>query len=249
MVIFLFLVPLLGALSTLWLYRHTGKKEFFKFDLVQFIYGFIVLPLLFVWLKSFLFVIMRRELEITLSVTELFIIDTFFSVLFLFVFAFVVIHSLTKTFSLKYERDPLYDIFEHSEYYHLWLSHVVMFGGIMAVISFLSVLNLWVPFEIALSKLQFYGVLLVGMVLGLVAYIGTRQANYGTGQFMRLMKLTFGLFFLIHVVAYLLFDPAFNAGFGFYWFTFMGFAMAVLCSFRFDRSERAVRLANKFKHR
>lgn len=108
--IILFLVPTFAILSSLYLYQHTGKREILKFDLVQFVYAFILAPIVYIWLKSFLFVFLVSELNLHLSVTDLFIADTVLTIIFLYVFAFLVIHSLTKSFELKRLRDPFYAV-------------------------------------------------------------------------------------------------------------------------------------------
>lgn len=102
--IFLFVIPLLTLVSGVLLYGQHGKKEFLKLDFVQFMYSFVIAPVMFVWLKSFLFFILRNELNFRLSISEIFIVDTIYSTLVMFIFAFVVIHSLTKSFNLKREK-------------------------------------------------------------------------------------------------------------------------------------------------
>ena len=248
MVLALLIVPLFAYLAILILYRHNGKREVLKFDLVQFAYAFVILPIFFVWLKSFIYFIFKHELGVGLSTGQLFAIDTAFSLLFLYIFAFVVIHSLTKTFNLKHYRDPLYDLFAHSEYYHVWLSHVVMFAGGMLGGTLLSIVNLFVPLSLAVGKVVFMGVLGLGFGAGLLVFAGVWLADPDQAQFMRLMKLTFGFFFMVHVVLYFLFDPKFSIDQVVYWFIFMILTACVICSFFFERSKKAVSWTSKLKH-
>ncbi|EKD43989.1 MAG: hypothetical protein ACD_72C00045G0003, partial [uncultured bacterium] len=55
MKILLIIIPLLSLLASLGLYRYNGKKEILRFDLVQFFYAFILMPMIYIWFKSFLF--------------------------------------------------------------------------------------------------------------------------------------------------------------------------------------------------
>lgn len=249
MILFLlFLIPVLAILVGLLSYKHNGKRELIRLDLVQFIYAFVIYPLMFVWLKSFLYYLLSKELEIRLSVTEMFVIDTFFTVIMLFVFAFLIIHALTKSFNLKYYRDPLYDIFEHSEYYHVWLSHLGMYFGMMLLFVLLAILNIFFPFEIAPNREFFFFILFSGLGVGLLGFLGLWLSDSEETQFMRLIKLGIAAFFTVLVVAYFALDPKFNLLYGWYWFTAMGFFSMVICSFLFEKSQKAKSLADRFKH-
>ena len=108
--ILLVLVPIFTTIFGMLLYRfQNGSKEIFRLDFVQFIYLFIMTPTLFVWLKTFLFYLLRNELEYSLSINELFVIDTIFTVIAVFVISAVAIHSLTKTFWIKRHHNPKFD--------------------------------------------------------------------------------------------------------------------------------------------
>lgn len=249
MLLTLLLIPILAILTSLFLYRHIGKKDLFQMDVVQFLYGFVIFPLMFVWLKTLLFYILSRELEFSLSVGQMFFIDTVFTMIFLFVFAFEVIHIVTTNFNLKYYRDPLYDIFEHSEYYHLWLSHVGLYLGLMLLTTGLGVLNALIPFQLVHNKFQFYGALGLGWILGLLGFAGVWMSDFPVPQYMRLMKLSFGFFFSILIVIYFVIDPEFRMSYLFYWIILMAFASAVGCSFLFDRSTKATKIMGKLRRR
>jgi hypothetical protein len=198
---------------------------------------------------------LRNELQLGLSTSELLIIDTAFSTGFLYIYAFVVMHSLTKSFNLKMSSDdPLYDLFIHSEYIHLWLSHIVTFVGVMAIMTFFSALNLFFPLQLVLSKALFYAICGVGLVSGLILFVGIWNSDpkQENAHFMRLMKLAFGFFFIIHVVLLFLFDPSFSANYLAFWYTAALFTMTVVVSLFAYKSPRAQnllgRLADLFKH-
>lgn len=245
MVLIFLLIPLLAMLVAMSMNRHNGKKELLKLDLVQFMYSFVIFPLMFVWLKSFLFYLMNKELNIRLSVTEIFVVDTLFTIIFLYVFAFGVIHAVTKSFSLKSKRDPLYDIFGHSEYYHLWLSHVGVYVGTVFLTAFLAILNIFVPFQIAFGKVHFYLLLGVGFLFGLAGFSVVWITEIEGRQFFRLMKLVFGVSFATLVWCYFVFDPDFSSEYSFYWFVFMASVATVLSSYLIQKSRRATNVLER----
>lgn len=254
MILILFVIPVLAVIASIVVYRLNGKKEFLKLDLVQFFYAFILAPILFVWAKSLLYLLLRTDLDIRLTASELFLFDTIFSTLFLYVFAFIVMHSLTKSINLKVGIDPLHDIFSHSEYFHLWLTHLVIYLGGASLITFLALANLVIPFQILLSDFWFHMINVGGFISGLFVFLGLwlSDPKQSGAHFMRLMKLSFGLFFLIHVVMYFLIEPKFDIQYGLYWGSSSMFAAIVLCSFFAYKSERAQtvfdRISDFFKH-
>lgn len=237
---FLLLIPVFTTLFGLVLYKIQDKKlEIFKLDLVQFVYLFVLSPTLYVWLKSFLFYVLRNELDLRLSVTDLFVVDTIFSLLSFIVMAAIAMHSLTKTFRLKRDFDPHFDIFHLSEYFHLWWTHLVMWGGAMLLATFISISNVLVPLQVvAASKTQFYGLLGVALVFGFVTFFALWMSDAKQGNFMRLMKLFLAFVVLVHVVAYFILDPVFNMSNAGYWFVFMNFFSATLCASIFERYEQ-----------
>lgn len=250
----LYLIPIFSIISAVLVYRLNGKKELLKLDLVQFFYAFILSPMLFIWLKTFLYFLLRVEANISLSSGQLFVIDTIFSLFFIYVFAFVVIHSLTKSFNLKRVRDPLYDIFEHSEFFHLWLTHLIMYLGSQLLISLVSITNIWFPLEVMMGKTSFYTLCLAGLVCGFFAFmiVWLSDPKQERANFMRLMKLSFGFFFLVHVVIYFVFNPPFSPALGLYWWSLCVFTGLVMCSLFAYKSERALsffeRVSDFFKH-
>ncbi len=251
MLLLLYIIPILAVISSVVLYQHSGKREFLKFDLVHFFYGFVIAPLVFVWLKTFLFVLLKGEFGGNFSPSQLFVFDTAFSVFCLYLFGFVIIHSLTASFNRKMVRDPLYDLFAHSEFFHLLLSHLVIYGGVLVVLTLLAIVNVFFPLQIAISKTEFYMLGGTAMVTGLFAFISAWQFDPKQGgmNFMRLMKLLFGVCFIIHTGVYFTIQPAFNASAGLFWWSFTFFTTLVICSLFAYKSERAQNLFERWSSR
>ena len=249
----LFLIPTLAILSALYLYQHTGKKEILKFDLVQFVYAFVLLPIVYVWLKSFLFVFLVRELNLHLSVTDIFIADTAYTIIFLYVFAFSVIHSLTKSFELKRSRDPFYDIFQHSEFFHLIPSHTALYVGSAILFSILSSANVFIPLSITPNVIGFYLAIILGLLfgigvnIGLVLTDGPFETKYP--RFEMFVELIYTAFFIIHVGLYFYIRPSFNLREIMYWFVFMILAGFILSSLLLERSERVLNFFQRFHYK
>ena len=251
MLLFLYIIPILAVLSSVFLYQHSGKREFLKFDLVHFFYGFVIAPLVFVWLKTFLFVLLKGDLSRTFSSSQLFIFDTAFSVLCLYLFGFVIIHSLTASFNRKMVRDPLYDLFAHSEFFHLLLSHLVIYGGALVVLTILASINVFFPLQLTATRTEFYLLGGTAVVTGIFAFISAWlfDPNQGGVNFMRVMKLLFGLCFIVHTAFYFTMQPAFAMSAGMFWWTFTFFTTLVICSLFAYKSERAHNLFEKWSIR
>lgn len=247
MIIFLTLIPLLALVSGLLLYRHDGKREILRFDVVQFVYSFVIAPVMFVWIKSFFYFILSKEIQPPLSPNNLFIIDTVLSTLALIVYAFVVIHSLTTSFNRKMYKDPLHDLFEHTEYFHLWLSHLIMYIGYMLLFAAFGIGNIFFPLEAELTKLQFYGLFFMSAVLGTIQFMVVWLSNPGKENFMRVMKLAFAFFFMIHVIAYFLYSPAFAGRMSVFWVSFGASVTSVLYSLFAVKFETLSAFFDKFK--
>lgn len=238
---------LIGAVL---LFRHNGKKSIFNIDLVQFVYLFVVTPLLFVSAKTFLFYVVRNELAFSLSIGQLFAIDTLFTVIALYAMASVSIHSLTKTFWLRRRENPEFDIFRLSEYFHLWWSHITAYFGGMTLLTFISVANLFIPTQLEASRLVFLIVPVLGFIFGTVIFIGIWLSNPQQRHvnFLRIMKLLFGIFFALHSIAYLIVRPAFHVSYSIYWFVYAVFIAAGFCGIFFDRTKKADDLLDMLKH-
>lgn len=252
--VFLLLVPILTFGSALILYRFTGRRQFFKLDSIQFFYAFILAPVFFIWAKTLFFTLIRNELAIPLTQNEIFVLDTAFTTFLLYIFGFVVIHSLTKTFNLQTINDPLYDIFYHSEYFHLWITHLFMFGGLMTVLSVFAIANLFFPLNTGISQNTFYLISSSGILGGIIGFLGIWLSDPKQAKnFMRVMKLLFGLFFIVHSIFYFVLDPKFEASYGVYWWSSIAFATMVVISFFAHKSSKAQRIieyiSDMFKHK
>lgn len=249
----LFLVPVLAIGAGLYLYQHTGKKEFLKFDLVQFVYAFVLTPIVYIWLKSFLFVFLVRELNLSLTVTDLFLADTAYSVIFLFFYAFLVIHSLTKSFELKRSRDPLYDLFQHSEFFHMLTSHLAIYVGVVILISVLSTVNVFIPLGFAANMLGFYACLVFGFIIGLCIYIGILLTDddfeIKHPRFEMFIELVYASFFIYHIALFFYFRPAFNMSEVVFWFMFMILFGFIFSSYVLERSEKFLKVMRKFHYK
>ena len=254
MINILFFIPLFAIIMIVLLYRLNGSKEILRFDLVQFLYAFVIAPVMFVWGKSFFYLLLRTELDVKLSQSDLFFFDTLFSVFSMYVFAFVVIHSLTKSFKIKALRDPLHDIFHHSEYFHLWLSHIVTFFGGMTLLSFFAIANVFFPLEVNISRFLFHLLTTSGVLGGIFIFIAIWLSDPKQigANFMRLMKLLFAFFFMIHVIVFFVFDPSYGAEYTLFWVSLIVFATLVTCSLFVYRSTRAKNIveqvSDKLKH-
>jgi hypothetical protein len=247
MKIFLLLIPVITAILGMSIYKFQDKKkEIFKLDLSQFVYLFVIAPTFFVWSKSFIFYILRSELQYNLSITDLFVVDTIFSVLGFIIIISIAIHSLTKTFRLKRDRDPSFDLFHLSEYFHLWWTHIVMWLGAMLAVTFVSFVNVLVPFKMGETpKIHFYSLLVVGFLAGVMFFVAVWNSDAKQNNYMRLMKLLFALFFVLHVGIYFILDPGFKMSYAGYWFSFFMFLSAVMAGSTFERYEKPKRLRKK----
>jgi hypothetical protein len=247
MTIFFMLIPLLALISGLLLYRHDGKREILRFDVVQFVYSFVIAPVLFIWIKSFFFFVLSKEIHPPLSPNNLFVIDTVISTMALIIYAFVVIHSLTTSFNRKMYKDPLHDLFEHTEYFHLWFSHLTMYIGGLLLFTILGIGNIFLPLELELSKFQFYGLFLFSAVIGTIQFMMVWLSNLDEGNFFRIMKLSFAFFFMIHVGAYFLYSPEFTGRMSVFWVSFGASFTTVLHSLFAVRFEVMSGFFDKFK--
>lgn len=246
------MIPVLTSLFGVAIYKFQGRGrrlEIFKLDLVQTVYLFLLAPTLYVWMKSFLFYILRNELDIRFSVTDLFVLDTVFSVLAFIIMAAIAIHSLTKTFWLRRHHDPEFDLYHLSEYFHLWWTHIVIWGGGMLLATFLSISNVLIPFQILnYSKEQFYTMLIIGLISGALTFFAIWISDAKQGNFMKLMKLILAIFVFIHVIIYFVLDPVFNMTNAGYWFVFANFISATVCASFTERYEKTNRIRDFFIH-
>lgn len=253
MAIVLFLIPLFAILSGFLIYRHNGRRELLQLDLIQFCYAFILAPLFFMWAKTFVFFLLRSEANSVMSPGQLFIVDTAFTLFLFYMYAFVVMHALTKSFRLKTEKDPLYDLFHDSEYIHLWLTHIVTSIGMMLLLVILALVNVYFPMTFTMSKLGFYLVCASGVFLGSIGFVGLwlTDPRQDGRRYMRLMRLAIGVCFIILATAYFVADPSFNYHYALFWFVLFVFSTMLVWSFFTYRSLRVKGLFARFadKHK
>ena len=245
----LFFLSLIFILSSgLFLYRYTGKKRFLKFDLVQFIYAFSIAPLVFVWTKTFVYYLLQSEAHL-LGQTNLFIIDTAVSLLGLFVYSFVIIHFITKNFEIRRYRDPLYDVFQLSEVIHLWISHLGLYFFALLVATVLSLLNVYFPLDVELSRVWFLALLPAGGLSGGVLFIAVWLSNFTKSKFMKINRLMFAFHFFAHLAMYFLLSIEFNMRFITYWFFFSCFLTTNILSIFFEKSQRLMLIIDRWHHK
>lgn len=251
MIISLFLIIIVAILifvNLLW--RHNGKKQIWNIDMVQFLYAFVLSPLAFVLLKTFLFYVLRHESNLGLSIGNLFIIDTAFSVLAVYLIVAVAIHSITKSFSIHRTQDPLLDIFHISEYFHLWWSHILMWVGGLILQTFFSVANLLFPIQIPKNSQMVFPVLILGFWAGMLWYFGILNSDprQEKRNFLKLMKLCIAGFFSFHAAIYLLINPLFSLQLGLYWFVLASSFGMVIASLIFEKSKKATAWRERLLH-
>lgn len=248
MIQLLFLSLFLIFFSGLVLYRYTGRKRLLKFDLVQFIYAFIIAPFVFVWMKTFVFYLVQSEIN-TISQTSAFIVDTVISLLGLFVYSFVIVHFITKNFEIKRYRDPLYDIFQLSEVIHLWISHLGFYFGLLLLATSLSILNIIFPLEFELSKIWFYFLIFVGSNIGVVLFLAVWLSNFTKSKFMKINKIIFAFHLFVHLSLYFLSEVDFTTKYIVYWFFLSTFLSTNLCSIFFERSKKIAKIFDSWHHK
>jgi len=247
--IFLVLVPIITSIIGLLAYRFQGKeKEIFRLDLVQFVYLFVLSPAMFVWLKTLLFYLVRNELGEALSINQIFVIDTIFTLIAVFVMVGISIHTLTKTFWIKRYHNPEFDLYHLSEYFHLLWSHILIWGGAMLLGSFITIANVFTPFQLELSKAVFIATQVAGSFVGMVFFLAIWMSDPGQGHFMRIMKLLLVLFSLTHIVVYFVFDPKFNSQYIGYWIGSAIFITAAGVGGLFERYQKLSRFRKLLLH-
>ena len=210
-------------------------------DLVQFIYAFLIFPVGYVWLKNFIYILLRNEIGVNLSLGEWFTIDTVFTIFFMYFYAFGIMHALTKTFSLHLNRDPLYDIFDNSKYFHEFLSHIGMYAGIILLITLLSLVNSAFPIIIENKKSTMYLVIGAAWATGFLGYIGmffSTDKGFQYSKYKRIMKLIFGFCFLVQALFYFFLHPSFTLQYSAFWFVFIALTSIIVSMFVFNPTKR-----------
>lgn len=227
-------------------YKYIGKKQILKFDLVQFLYAFLFAPIIFIWSKSFLFYLLKNDNFGKLSYGRIFFLDSLFSIFFLYIFAFIVIHSLTKTFQVKKSVDPFYDFFSDSEFFHLFISHFVIYLGAMVLLAVFSFLNLLVPLNLYLTQFWFGIIMLASLIVGMFSFVGIWLYTSVQEGSLRIFKFLFGIFISLHIICYFIFEPNFHSQYLTFWVVFSIFLTMTYCSFFVGHNGR---ISKKIKKR
>lgn len=214
---FLTFLPIVILITAVLISRFNGRRELLKMDLVQFIYAFVLTPTILIWIKTVVFLNMDKELGV-IDLEDKFLIDTIITITSFFIYAFVVIHSLTKTFAIRKSKDPLFDIFARSEYLHLWLSHVVIYSSGLLVVLFVGGLNIFFPITLILQKSTLHLGITIGIILSLVFYYAIW--SYRTAEpknFDRVMKLQIYIYTFLLLAVYTILRPEFSPQFTLFW--------------------------------
>lgn len=228
MKIFFIFLPAIIVATGLFMHRLSGRKELLKMDLVQFIYAFILTPTVLIWLKIVVFFNVCSELNIT-DVEDKFFIDTAITTIFLFIYAFVVIHSLTKTFAMKKSKDPLFDILEHSEYFHLWLSHIVTYSSALLLLFIPGFLNVFFPFRLLVNKSNLNISILMGIIFSAAFYYALWTYKVAEQhKFDRVMKLQVYIYTFILLTTYLISRPKYSPQYIIFWCSVIFFVISTI---------------------
>ena len=238
------IIPILILLTGVLIYRFNGRKELLKMDLVQFIYAFILTPTMVLWVKTVVFLNLKKEQNLYSS-EDMFLVDTIITTISLIVFGFVVIHSLTKTFSLKKQKDPLIDIFEHSEYFHLWLSHLVTYSGGLFIMLLVGLANLVAPIILFTSKQGLIIGSISGVFLSLIFHHLIKIIE-DQRKFDLVMKFQVYISTVTLMLAYLIFRPEYETKYTMFWCSIMFFLGATVVS-RMLPKTRARQLSKKYQ--
>ena len=218
MKILLTLFPVLIIALGFFTLRFNGRKELLRMDLVQFLHAFVFTPAVIIWVKTVVFSNLKVYLGESLSVEDLFLVDNILTLISLYIFSFVVIHSLTKSFQLKREKDILFDLFSHSEYFHFWLSHLITYSGGLVLMMVLGVLNLFVPLTELLTKKWLYIAVFVGILFGVLFYVAMFLYRVKEQKkFDRVMKLQLYIHSLIILTLYFVVRPGYSEEYAMFW--------------------------------
>jgi len=234
---FLMLLPIGILVTGFLIYRFVGKKELLKMDLVQFIYAFIITPTLIIWIKTVVFYNLNSAG--IYDQEDKFFVDTLITVVLLFFFAFMVIHSLTKTFAIKKNKDPLFNVFEHTEYFHMWLSHLATLSTALLTMFIVGNLNIFFPLLSLQANINLYLGIAVGILFGFLFYQVLFVNKVEKQQkFDRVMKLQTYIYTFLIVTAYIIFRPKFDPAYSIYWCTVLFFVSSATFSQNLIRSRK-----------
>jgi hypothetical protein len=235
-----FAFPAILTLLTAVLYRFSGRKELYNLDLVQVLYMFVFGPLFFVWGKAMLLFLLFQQVNLFQEVTvkKVFLIDSIYSILFLIVYAFNTIHSLTKSFSLKKKKNRQLDIFLLAEYFHLDFSHLFIFAGGVFILTFLGLVNAFFPVEDIILRPIFFVALGFSVAAG-VAYARSIYNYYKSikerrsRKFRVYMTAAQSICVLMLLVTYFVLELGVDSRYIFFWLS--SFCQMGACAFFITR--------------
>lgn len=246
--LFLLLVLLFGVAAALFLYRFQGRRNVIQLDIVQFLYIFLFYPVFFVWIKSFIYVQVRGDLGAALTANEFFLIDTAVSLTWLYLYGIFAIKGFTKTLFLARHKDPLADLFEHTEYFHLWISHLAIFFGVAIISLILAGINVFLPFQVPNATITTLFVACIGSIVGIFMFVmlllsDPKQNGY---RLLKVVKLVYGFVFTVLISLYLFIEPPFTTAHSMYWLVVFMYASFVVCSIFSYKSSRANSWLDRF---
>ena len=140
-------------------------------------------------------------------------------------------HSLTKSFAVKKNKDPLFDVFEHAEYFHKSLTHLATYSGMLLLIFVFGCLNIFFPLLVTKSFGDLYIGIFAGMLLALIFYIFNRiSKDENRKRFDRIMNLEIYFYTFTLVVVYTIFRPKYASEYAMYWSTTSFFISSAVSS-------------------
>ncbi|MBD3250396.1 MAG: hypothetical protein GF381_02400 [Candidatus Pacebacteria bacterium] len=245
------ILPFIIIFFSLLIYRFTGRRMFLKMDLVQMIYAFFTSPLLFIWAKHLIYqFFFDDQLKIAqVSFGLWFWLDTSFSVAFLLLYAFIIIHFVTKNFEIRRYKDEQFNILDFSEQLHLWVSHVGIYLGTMVLSALLALFNLFFPLPVEQNIFVFWFVPWLGVVLGVIVYLGIWLSNFTQGPFLKVIKLGIAIQTSVLTATYLIIRPAVSPIYFVYWFILTISVSVFLTSIFLEKSDRLMQWAEKLHHK
>jgi len=120
-------------------------------------------------------------------------------------------------------------------------------GG-MILLTLLSLINLYIPIQISMSSTAFWMSIFGGVILGIIAYSGYWLSLFSE-TFLKIIKLLIGLFWLIHMIAYIIGSPSFSSPYVVYWVIFTAYTTQLVVSFFFEKSEKITNFIEQFSHK
>jgi hypothetical protein len=132
---------------------------------------------------------------------------------------------------------------------HLWISHLGLYFFALLVATVLSLLNVYFPLDVELSRVWFLALLPAGGLSGGVLFIAVWLSNFTKSKFMKINRLMFAFHFFAHLAMYFLLSIEFNMRFITYWFFFSCFLTTNILSIFFEKSQRLMLIIDRWHHK